>query len=345
MNDHGVGIVGYGRFGRMHARALQQIPGAKLVAINAGSEESGKQTTDELHVPVFLDYDEFLRQEDLQSVTLVTPNSTHAELAIKALNAGKNVYLEKPMATNLDDAAKLIETKERMGRVVQIGFENRYSKFWRTAKSIIDSGKIGEAVSGKIDVWRFPMRSGSKGWKYDKDAVGHQLLEEAIHHTDISNWLMGRNAISVLSYTDDLESFRTGRLTNVWLLIKYEEDRRFLITDSLNGFGVDITLTVSAKNGTVNGAIRADSDDAREVHSYVKLRDKENKTDTISIELEGQLADLTAALNDFILAAKYQKESKVTVYDGFNSLAICMAALKSVESGKFEPIKWAKPHS
>ena|GEM_PF-5271469 len=341
---YGLGIVGYGRFGRMHAQALSEIPEAQIAAVMVGSEQSGLLAKEELHVPVYYDYDEFLKVEGMDSIIIATPNSTHVELAIRAMNAGKNVYLEKPMATNLDDAAKIIEVHEKTNSVIQIGFENRYSSFWSTVKSILSKGEIGSTISGKIENWRFPMRSGSKGWKYDKERVGHQLLEEAIHYTDLANWLMGKRPLYVTSYADDPAfTIESGRLTNVWVLIVYEMGQRFLILDNLNGFGISLTMTVSGDGGTITGGFAADSDDSTGVNTYIKSRNKENKIDTTNVELKGQLSDLTASLRSFMNAVEQHEEAEITVYDGYNALAICIAALESIKMGGAQPVKWIHP--
>ena len=148
----------------MHVKAVSQIPDAALTAVCAGSEKSRKEAEEDTKLPAFSDYEAFLEGGGFDSVIVATPNRTHAGLALGALSAGKNVYLEKPMATSLEDAEKVVEAQERSRRVVQVGFENRYSNFWKAVKSIIEKGDIGAPVFGKIESWRFPMRGGSGGW-------------------------------------------------------------------------------------------------------------------------------------------------------------------------------------
>ncbi len=263
---------------------------------------------------------------------IVTPNYTHARIAQQSLLDGKNVYLEKPISTSLEEAGKIVDAQRNSERILQVGFENRYSSFWKTIKTLLNNGDIGIPLSGKIDSWRFPLREGSQAWKYNREKVGHQLLEEAIHYVDLARWILGTNALKVSGYIDHEESIITGHLKNAWILIEFEHERRFLITDNLQGFGSDLSVTVSGESGTMTGAVRAESDDSQNVDSYIKLIDRKDKTSTTNIFLSGQLEDLTASLADFIHAVQKSEMPKVTLQDGYNALAICLAALRSMSN-------------
>lgn len=335
-----MGLVGYGRFGRMHIKAFSQIPDAVLIAVCVRSDKNFQEATDELGgIPVFRNYSEFLRSSDADCIDVVTPNYTHTEIAVGALSAGKNVYLEKPIATTLEEATRIAEAQRSSKRILQVGFENRYSRFWKSVKAIVDGGDIGPLRFGKIDSWRFPLRGGSQAWKYDKQKVGHQLLEEAIHYVDLANWLFNTKPLKVWGFIDSKESLARADLKSAFFTIEFEKDKRFLITDTLQGFGADLSLIISGESGSLNGAVRSESDDSPEVESYLKLRDRNDKTSTTIIQPSGQLSDLTASLADFVLAVKNGEKPRVTVEDGFTSLSVCLAALQSMRSGKIEAVR------
>lgn len=325
----------------MHVKAVSQIPDASLTAVCAGSEKSLREAEDETGLPGFIDYSEFLRSGDVDSVIIATPNYTHAGLALKALSEGKDVYLEKPIATTLDDAKKVVDSQRSSGRVVQIGFENRYSNFWRSVKAVLENGDIGAPVFGKIESWRFPMRGGSGGWKYDGQRVGHQLLEEAIHYADLSNWLFGAQAkpLAVSGFIDGTEPFATGHLKSAFFVVEFGERSRFIVADTLEGFGSDLSLSIAGEMGALNGAVRSESDDSPDVESYLKLRDRGDRTSTTRIQMSGQLADLTASLGSFVAAVLGGGPQGATAADGYTSLAICEAALRSMQSGRTEPVR------
>jgi myo-inositol 2-dehydrogenase / D-chiro-inositol 1-dehydrogenase len=336
-----LGLVGYGRFGRMHTEAVSKIPDAALTSVCAGSEKSLQEARNETNLPVFLDYSDFLKSGDIDSVIIVTPNYTHAELALKALSEGKNVYLEKPMATTLYDAKKIVDSQRRTQGVVQIGFENRYSNFWASVKGILEREDIGAPVFGKIESWRFPFRGGSGGWKYDGQKVGHQLIEEAIHYADLSNWLFGAHSrpLVVSGFIDGTEPFAAGHLKSAFFVIEFDENERFIITDTLQGFGSDLSLTIAGESGAMTGAVRSDSDDSADVESYLKLRDKSDRTSTTKIQSSGQLADLTNSLRSFVGAVLKGEPQGATAGEGYTAQAICDAALTSMQSGRPETVR------
>ncbi|MDG6917451.1 MAG: Gfo/Idh/MocA family oxidoreductase [Nitrososphaerota archaeon] len=325
----------------MHVEALSRIPAAELTAVCAGSEKSLHEAREETKVPTYLDYSDFLRHGGLDAVIIATPNHTHARLAVEALSSGKDVYLEKPIATTLEDAAEVVDSQRRAQRVVQIGFENRYSSLWTAVKSIIDKGEIGSPVLGKIESWRFPMRSGSGGWKYDRQRVGHQLFEEAIHYADLSNWLFGEGhpALRVSGVIDSKEPLTSGTFRCAHFEVEFEGGRRFLVADVLEGFGSDLSVMVAGDRGALTGAARADSDDSPKVESYLKVREKGDRTELRGVHPSGQLSDLAASLASFVGAVQGRALQGATVWDGYAAFAVCEAALRSAESGKPEPVR------
>jgi myo-inositol 2-dehydrogenase/D-chiro-inositol 1-dehydrogenase len=341
MSKTKVGVVGYGRFSRMHIKALSQIPDAELGAICVASQDSFQiAKREQTEVPIFLNYSEFLDSETVDAVDITSPNHTHSKLAEQALDGGKDVYLEKPISTTLEEARKIVDAERKTEMVLHVGFENRYSSFWKSVKETLDREEIGDPVFGKIDSWRFPLREGSQGWKYDRQKVGHQLFEEAIHYVDLANWMFDSKPLTVFGFIDDKESLSTGHLKNAWFVIEFEGGQRFLVTDNLQGFGSDLSVSVSGKNGSVIGAVRAESDDSQNVDSYLKLRNKDSKTSTASIHLSGQLADLTASLADFIDSVRAFRKSQINIEEGFNALAVCIAALKSMgNNGQREKVE------
>ena len=339
-----LGLAGYGRFGRMHAEAVSRITAAELAAVCAGSERSLHEAREETKVPAYLDYSDFLRHGGLDAVIVATPNHIHDRLAVEALSSGKDVYLEKPIATTLADAAEVVDSQQRAQRVVQIGFENRYSNLWTAVKSVIDKGDIGSPVFGKIESWRFPMRSGSGGWKYDRQRVGHQLFEEAIHYADLSNWLFGEGhpPLRVSGFIDSKEPLAAGTFRCAHFEVEFEGGRRFLVADVLEGFGSDLSTMIAGDRGALTCAARADSDDSPNVDSYLKVRDKGDRTELRDVHPSGQLSDLTASLAAFVGAVQGRTPPGATVQDGYAALAVCEAALRSAGSGKPEPVRRLK---
>src|SRR5262245_22335781 len=147
------GLIGYGLWGRHHAHAIAKAPGATLAAIACRTETTAAiARRDFPDVPVSLDYREVLARGDVDAVDVVVPNDLHAEIGIAALERGKDVLLEKPLAPTLEDCDRLIAAARLSGRVLSVGHELRQSTQWGRIKSAIDAGDIGEPTWAVVNL-------------------------------------------------------------------------------------------------------------------------------------------------------------------------------------------------
>jgi hypothetical protein len=162
------GLIGYGLWGRHHARAIVQAPGATLTAIACRTEDTAAAAARDFpDVRVHRDYRELLARGDVDAVDVVVPNALHAEVGVAALEAGKDVLLEKPLAPTLEGCDRLITAAARTGRVLTIGHELRLSHQWGGIKRLIDAGDLGDVTAAVMTLFRFPYRPGSGGWRYE----------------------------------------------------------------------------------------------------------------------------------------------------------------------------------
>ena len=124
-----IGLVGYGAWGRMHVGAIARIPELSVTAVMCGSATSAQAATTDLPgVTVYRDLDRLLRDPAVDLVDIVAPNHLHAGMALAAIEAGKHVLLEKPMATTLADAERVVAAAKRSKSYVGIGLELHVSK-------------------------------------------------------------------------------------------------------------------------------------------------------------------------------------------------------------------------
>jgi myo-inositol 2-dehydrogenase/D-chiro-inositol 1-dehydrogenase len=184
-----VALVGYGAWGRHHARALEAAPSAELAAIVAHGEASAAAAREERpHVALHRDLAPVLADPSIEAVVVAAPNALHAGIALAALRAGKHVLLEKPMALTLADCDALIAASREAGRVLTIGHELRVSTQWGRIKALVEEGAIGAPRHASLSLFRFPYRTGSGGWRYDLGRVGSWILEEPVHFFDLLLW-------------------------------------------------------------------------------------------------------------------------------------------------------------
>lgn len=184
-----VALIGYGAWGRHHARALEAAPNAELAAIVAqGAASAASAAAERPHVAVHRSLTPVLADPSIEAVVIAAPNALHAPLGLAALRAGKHVLLEKPMALTLADCDALIAAAGAAGRVLTIGHELRVSSQWGRIRALIAEGAIGAPRHAGFSLFRFPYRSGSGGWRYDRAAVGSWILEEPVHFFDLLLW-------------------------------------------------------------------------------------------------------------------------------------------------------------
>jgi len=132
-----------------------------------------------------------LNDKDIQGVIIGTPNKFHAEQAIASLNAGKHVFLEKPMSMNLPEADAIVAAAKKSGKTVQIGMVNRFKGAAQSLKKFVDSGKCGNIYAAHTAWYRRRGIPGFGGWFTTKSmSGGGALIDIGVHMLDLTLYLM-----------------------------------------------------------------------------------------------------------------------------------------------------------
>jgi predicted dehydrogenase len=184
------GVIGTGAIGIDHLHSLTAYPRAAAVAIAEINPHRAKEASERFKINrSYSDYRELLDQPDIDAVTIAVPNHLHATMAIEALKAHKHVLLEKPMATNARDAAKIVETAKRMRCLLMVAQNFRLNRHTQAALQFIERGDLGEiyhtrafwlrrAGIPRIGSWFTQKRFAGGGCIYD---IGVHLLDAALH--------------------------------------------------------------------------------------------------------------------------------------------------------------------
>jgi myo-inositol 2-dehydrogenase/D-chiro-inositol 1-dehydrogenase/scyllo-inositol 2-dehydrogenase (NAD+) len=192
----GVGLIGAGRAGMIHARNFAtRVPNAKMTAVSDVVEESARQAAAELGISVwYTDWREILANSAVDAVVVVTPTKFHCEIVMEAAQAKKHILCEKPMAMNKDECLRMNAAAEDNGVNLQIGFMRRFDANFRRAKELIDSGAIGQVVTVK-SLTHGP--STPQEWMYDISKSNGPLAEVNSHDIDTLRWFTGSDAESL----------------------------------------------------------------------------------------------------------------------------------------------------
>jgi predicted dehydrogenase len=201
-SEIGVGLVGYKFMGGAHSNAYRQVGrffdlelSPKMRAICGRDEEAVKSAAATLGWEGYeTDYRRLLERDDIQLVDISTPSNTHREIAVAALEAGKHVLCEKPLANSLDESREMLEAARRAGKINMICFNYRRAPAVQLAKKLLEEGRLGE-----IRHWRavylqdwildpgFPL-----AWRLRKEIAGSGALGDlGAHLVDLAHFLVG----------------------------------------------------------------------------------------------------------------------------------------------------------
>jgi UDP-N-acetyl-2-amino-2-deoxyglucuronate dehydrogenase len=185
----GVGIVGMGGIGRMHAQALAALAGrARLVAFSGRPSSAGPPET-----AVRLGPHEVMAHPEVDVVAICTPSGTHAALALAALEAGRHVVVEKPLALDVGDALRVARAARERGLMVSMIAQRRLESENVALRRALDDGALGELRLATTHVhWhRDDDYYRAAGWRSAADQGGGSLMNQGVHTVDLLRWLCG----------------------------------------------------------------------------------------------------------------------------------------------------------
>ncbi|NHV07089.1 MAG: Gfo/Idh/MocA family oxidoreductase [Thaumarchaeota archaeon] len=185
-----VGIAGLGRSGwNIHSKILEKLPEKyRIVAVVDPIEERRKEAVEKFGCRAYEDFDSLIKDEEVELVVVATPSYLHAPCTIKALEAGKNVVCEKPMATNLTEADEMIRVAKKTKKILTIFQNSLFAPAYLKVKEVIQSGKLGRIVLIKIYGHSFGRRW---DWQTLKKFGGGELRNNGVHLIVQALQLMG----------------------------------------------------------------------------------------------------------------------------------------------------------
>ena len=185
-----IGIIGAGRIVRACHLPAYRAAGWEVVRIASRTEASARAAAEAFAIPAAsADLYDVIRDERVEVVDISLPSHRHPEFAIAALEAGKHVLLQKPMANSLDEARPIVEAAERAGVKLAVNQNGRWDPAMRACRELLDRGVFGQLVTASID-----MRTRQPWQEYWQDAAHYprlMLLGMSIHHLDQFRYLFG----------------------------------------------------------------------------------------------------------------------------------------------------------
>lgn len=322
------GVIGLGWFGEKHCEAIAGLPTAELYALCTRTESRLKEVADRFGVKhTYRDFNEMLANPDLDAVSVVTMWDQHTAPTLAALMAGKHVFLEKPMASTMEDCRAIVDCARGSKGYFMVGHICRFNPRYAAAKEAIDEGRIGKIVS-------MYARRNLPRWVVTDilNKIG-PIIGDGVHDTDLMLWYSGAKVVSAYAQTlnvrgkkyPDLgwtmyrfDSGATGVLEDVWYL---PEKTAFQIDERMEIVGTEGAISISDThpNFSVTDADGWHSLDTTYWPSLHGVR---------SGALREELAYFVRCIQDRITPTIIKPEESVAAVEA------CLAAEKSAATGQ-----------
>lgn len=319
-------ILGAGRIGQVHARAIAATQGARLVAI-ADPVADAARTVAEAYACDIRSIDEIAASADVHAVVICTPTNTHADLIEQFAKAGKAVFCEKPVDLSLSRVKACLDTAKAEGATLMVGFQRRFDPDFMALKQVIDDGRIG-AVEMITLTSRDP---GPPPAAYIK-VSGGIFRDMTIHDFDVARWLLGEEVDTVqaaASVLTDPEIGALGDFDSVNVILTTASGKQCTITNTRRAtYGYDQRIEVHGAKGAVS------AENHREANIEIADASGYLRPPLLNFFMSRYVNAYMNEIAAFVDAVANATPTPTTGHDGLMALALADAALKSVKEGR-----------
>ncbi|MCB1229526.1 MAG: Gfo/Idh/MocA family oxidoreductase [Verrucomicrobiae bacterium] len=324
------GIIGLGWFGEKHCEALDGIPQVEIAGICTRTESRLEEVGERFRVPAgkrYTDFREMLADPEIEAVSITTMWDQHVEPTVAALEAGKHVFLEKPMASSVEDCDAIVEAANRASGSFMVGHICRFNPRYAAAREAIAAGKIGRVIS-------MYSRRNLPAWVGASvlDKIG-PIIGDCVHDTDLMFWMSDSRAVTAYAQTVQFRDHANPDLGQVMYRL---ENGASCILESVwclpdtTPFQIDERLEIVGTEGSVS---------IHDTHPNLMIVDKDGSRcpDTtywpdLRGQLRGALRDELEYFADCVL--KGETPSIITPEESREAVKACLAAEESARTGE-----------
>jgi UDP-N-acetyl-2-amino-2-deoxyglucuronate dehydrogenase len=345
-DQFGFAIIGCGMIARFHARAIQEIPSARIAALVSRTSANGRKLIEETGIPacpVFADTKEAVRAPGVDAVIVTTPSGVHLEPSLLAAAAGKHVVVEKPLEISGPRCQQIIDACDKSGVRLCTIFPSRFGDANVALKAAVEAGKFGRLTLGETTCkwWRTQQYYDEGGWKGTQALDGGgALMNQAIHNVDLLLWMMG-SAASVSGFTSTLAHERIEVEDTAVAVIRFKSGALGVIqaTTSVHP-GYPKTIAIHGDKGSAlieqDDVLRwdftpeTDADRAVKSRFAGKVSASGGSADPKAISHEGHRRQLA----DFVDAVRSNRAPKVDGKEGRKAVDLICAVYESNRTGQ-----------
>lgn len=328
-----IGLIGMGRIGKLHAMNIQNaIPNAEIIiAADPYLNETSEAWAKDLNIPkVTKDPEEVINDPDVDAVFICSSTDTHAQFIVEAANAGKHIFCEKPIHTEVAKIKEALAAVDKAGVKLQVGFVRRFDHNHKKVRDTVASGMLGKTCVVKVcsrDPEAPPM-------SYVK-VSGGIFVDMMIHDFDMARYLAGSAITEVSTFGScmiDPHFADYGDVDTAIVMLKFANGAIGVIDNCRQApYGYDQRVEVHCEKGCVR-----DENDLIDTATISTKEDVSGNKPTWFF-LERYNNAFIEEVNDFVDAVQNNKEVPATGEDGLESVRVAIAAKKSLDEGR--PVK------
>ena len=337
-----IGLVGYGAWGRVHASVIGRVDGLSLRGVVAGDDASADDAGRDLPgVPVHRSLDALLADPAIDLVDIASPNHLHADMAVEALEAGKHVLLEKPMATTLADTERVVAAAERSGLHCGLVLQLRASRQWARVRELIAGGALGKMRFGNLTLFRRPFRGGAADWRFAPATVGSWILEEPIHYIDLLLWYFRERGLPVEVSASGLASPQGPGMSDAFTAtLGFADGSRAVFTQCLVGFEHSLMLELAGTEGAIRTWWSGAMDRTMTPDFELKLqRQGAEAAEIVAVEKSGEVFELEEQLRRLLVDVP-ARTPLVSAREAMPSQIVCLAIEQAMDERRAIALKW-----
>lgn len=322
-----VGVIGSGGMGFQHALNVTKSPLAELVALADPDEKRLQESAKLVGSPkCFIDPAEMIANKEVDAVVVASPDATHAQFVMKALEEEKPVLCEKPLASTLREALEIIDKEVSIGKkLVSVGFNRRFDPAHLEVKSKVDEGKLGQPL-----LWKGSHRNATAMYETDGSFI---LNNSAGHDVDSARWLLNSAVKRVYSWgIKSHENLPEGAQTLLFVNMEMENGMRAAAEVYVNAqYGYEVELELVCQNGVVTTKPR----------NLSTVRYNNNQGSFVSEDFRGYFIDSYGIeMNNWLESLRDGKPfGGADAWDGYAVMATTIAAGTSLKENKIVDVE------
>jgi len=308
-----VAVIGCGFWGKNHARVFSELDDCNLSAVVDIDPDRAREFGRLYNVECYTNLSSVLKKGNVNSVSICTPTVTHAKLALEAIKAGKDVLIEKPMTSTIEEAEEVITAAKLHDVKIMVGFIERFNPAVRRAEELIRKGEIGEIVMASARrVSRWPVRIGDVG----------VVKDLAIHDIDLMCHLFNDDVEQVYAVAGSVSHKFED---HAYIVLRFKKGAAFIEANWITPKKIrNLTLT-----GT-EGIIQVE---------YIKQALTVENNNMMYMPALAYEEPLKLELSHFVKSILNDHRPKPSGEDGFRALRICEEALKSAKTHSLQNLK------